>query len=220
MQDEFFKHNGMKLVLSCRMKFGDLYLSLVLEILVTMTFHNEAGELLKNDTSFMNDLGTYMKSNDENVQKNAKAIKWKLIGSEEKDIHGDTMRNQIMISYAHAQREIADKLYEQLQKDGFHVWINHQQLGDMFESIAHAIKSSKIVLICMSTAYNNSASCRLECQYAYKLGQRIIPIKVEKNFHPDGWLGMLVGGLLYVDFSKRDFQETYQQLSEVIKKSA
>jgi hypothetical protein len=217
MQDEFFKQNGIKLVLSCRTKFGDLYVALVLEILATMTFHKEASELLKNDANFMNDLETYMKSYDENVQKNAKAIKWKLVDSDKKDIPEDTVRYDIMISYAHAQNEFAHKLLKYLRHDGFRVWIDSMASHDVHSSVANAVKNSEIILICMSTEYNNSSSCRLECQYAVQLNRRIIPIRVQQKFRADGWLSLITADLLFVDFSRRYFNDNYKYLKEKLR---
>lgn len=217
MQEEFFKQNGMKLVLNCRMKFGDLYLSLVLEILATMTFYEEARELLKNDVNFINDLEIYIQSYDENVQKSAKTIKWKLTDSEQKNIHNNTTQYDIMISYNHKHKNIAMQLFEQLRKDGFSVWIDVEMMtGSVLEALAGAVENSKNILVCMSTEYSKSIQCRLELEYAFELHRRIIPIKVEK-FRPDGWLRLILSGLLYHDFSKNDFNESYKQLYEHIK---
>ncbi len=35
---------------------------------------------------------------------------------------------------------------------------------------------------------------------------------MKANYRPDGWLGILVSGKIYVDFTKVDFDTAYQRL--------
>lgn len=55
--------------------------------------------------------------------------------------------------------------------------------------MADAVEKSAIVLLCMSRKYKESPNCRTEAEYAYKLEKTLIPLKVEKSYEPDGWLG-------------------------------
>ena len=50
-----------------------------------------------------------------------------------------------------------------------------------------------------------------EASYAYKLGKKIIPLMMEENYTPDGWLGLILATKLYMHFEK-DIQEGIQQL--------
>ena len=54
-----------------------------------------------------------------------------------------------------------------------------------------------------------------EASYAYKLGKQIIPLMMEENYEPDGWLGLILGTKLYMHFEK-DTQEGIQQLLKEI----
>ena len=54
-----------------------------------------------------------------------------------------------------------------------------------------------------------------EASYAYKLGKQIIPLMMEENYEPDGWLGLILGTKLYMHFEK-DHQEGIQQLLKEI----
>ena len=41
-----------------------------------------------------------------------------------------------------------------------------------------------------------------EAEYTYKLQKSFIPLKLEKTYVADGWLGIMIGTKLYFDFSK------------------
>ncbi len=43
-----------------------------------------------------------------------------------------------------------------------------------------------------------------EASYAYKMKKTIIPLLVEDSYDPDGWLGALVGMLLYYKIINKD----------------
>nr|KAG5688650.1 hypothetical protein BaRGS_017504 [Batillaria attramentaria] len=63
----------------------------------------------------------------------------------------------------------------------------------------------------------------LELEYAADLKKTIIPVKVEADFTPSGWLGLVAAGKLYYDFTDRrqfgaKFQELLIAVREVLKK--
>lgn len=41
----------------------------------------------------------------------------------------------------------------------------------------------------------------IECDYAFQLSKNIIPVMMERNYRPDGWLGILLGTKLWTDFT-------------------
>ena len=47
-----------------------------------------------------------------------------------------------------------------------------------------------------------------ESEYAYKLAKPIVPLLMERDYKPDGWLGALLGMQLYADLSSEDALET------------
>lgn len=63
--------------------------------------------------------------------------------------------------------------------------------------MANAVQDAAIVIICMSEKYKNSASCRSEAEYAFKLEKPIIPVRMEPDYEARGWLGLLAGTKLY-----------------------
>ena len=44
--------------------------------------------------------------------------------------------------------------------------------------------------------YNN-----VEAEYAFTLRKDIVPLMMESNYRADGWLGMIMGSKLWIDFS-------------------
>ena len=77
------------------------------------------------------------------------------------------------------------------------------------------LKDSSVVLVCVSERYKESPNCRSEAEYTYKLGKDIIPLMMQRNYKPDGWLGMLVGTKFWIDFHSKHVIE--QGVTKLIK---
>jgi hypothetical protein len=126
----------------------------------------------------------------------------------------------LMINYSHQDKEICHKIYHKLIDDGFKVWID---LENMYRStisrMAEAIQNSEFIIICMSHRYQTSPYCQTEGEYTYKLQRSFIPLIVEKDYKPNGWLGALIGLRMYIDFNKFHFDVAYQNLITEIKRN-
>ena len=48
------------------------------------------------------------------------------------------------------------------------------------------------MLVCLSQKYKESAGCRRDCQFAIKAQKRLIPLLVEPEYTPEGWLELIV----------------------------
>jgi hypothetical protein len=59
----------------------------------------------------------------------------------------------------------------------------------------------------MSDTYKRSANCQSEAEYAFNRKKHIVPIKMKKDYVPDGWLGFILGTRLYIDFGTYDFDK-------------
>lgn len=104
----------------------------------------------------------------------------------------------VMISYCWAQQPLVKLLVPLLKAANIKVWFDLEQMkGDTVEAMAEAIEGSYLVLMCMSSAYKESANCRLEASYAHKSKKNVIPLLVEEGYSPTGWLGLLVGNALW-----------------------
>ncbi len=74
-----------------------------------------------------------------------------------------------------------------------------------------------------NTGLPSSFLLSLEASYAYKLKKPIVPLLVEPEYDPDGWLGALAGMLLYYrayseDALHSDFQSLVKELGNKGKK--
>ncbi|CAF4013074.1 unnamed protein product [Rotaria sordida] len=68
----------------------------------------------------------------------------------------------------------------------------------------------------MTEKYRHSDNCRKELTYACKKRKRLIPIRLQEKYDPDGWLGLIAAELLYIDFTKKDFDTNYRNLLKEI----
>jgi len=135
----------------------------------------------------------------------------------------DDERYDMMISYCWAQKELCHKINDRLEKDGFNVWLDRDEMhGSIIESMANAIEKSRFVLICMSSNYKNSINCKAEAEYAYNRKSKIIPLIVEPKYVADGWLGFLSGSKIYVEFADKEdeeFETAYQLLMNELERN-
>jgi hypothetical protein len=124
----------------------------------------------------------------------------------------------LMISYCHQDKGVCDILYECLSKfKKYAVWFDKKNMhGSMMERMAEAIEESHIVLICMSNSYKMSQACQSEGEYAYTRKRDMIFLKIEPNYKPNGWLGLLLRQNFYIDVSKTNFMTVLKNLSEQI----
>ncbi|CAF1217778.1 unnamed protein product [Adineta ricciae] len=128
----------------------------------------------------------------------------------------------MMISYCWAQKELCHRINDRLEKDGYSVWLDRDEMrGSIIESMAEAVENSKCILFCISSDYKSSTNCQAEAEYAYNRKRKMIPLVVEKDYKPDGWLGFMTGSKIYIDFADKEddeFDEAYKLLIAEIKR--
>ncbi|XP_066274731.1 uncharacterized protein [Branchiostoma lanceolatum] len=113
----------------------------------------------------------------------------------------DGFTYHIMISYSWAQQDVIIKVKEHLNKVGYRVWLDKDEMGGtMLESMARGVRSSAIVIVAFSEDYVISENCKREANFARDQRREIVPLKMTP-YYPDNWLGMLISGKYYVDFS-------------------
>jgi len=121
-----------------------------------------------------------------------------------KNDHNDTITNKkhIMISYQWHYQKLMLRIKDSLEEQGFHVWMDVVEMGgSTLQKMAFAVEQAAVVLVGLSQRYKDSVSCRTEAEYAYKLNKSVIPLLLEKDYQPDGWLGAIVGAKFYFDFT-------------------
>ncbi|XP_018619019.1 uncharacterized protein LOC108941064 isoform X1 [Scleropages formosus] len=125
----------------------------------------------------------------------------------------------IMISYQWNSQGTMLKVNRALQDAGIKVWMDVEQMaGSTLQAMAEAVEKASVVLIGVSAKYKDSPNCRTEAEYTFELRKEIIPLMMEQNYKPDGWLGALLGTKLWIDFSEQcNFEESIKQLIRDIK---
>ena len=111
-------------------------------------------------------------------------------------------KGHIMISYCWANKELVKKVHAELVKMGLQVWFDEDEMhGSLIDRMAEAVEGSRAIVLCYSQNYKNSGNCRGEAQYAYKCKKPIIPVRCQEGYDADGWLGFIIGSMLYYDLS-------------------
>ena len=193
-----------------------------LDILWALSFNIDIQEQLRSNAAFMSKLVQLAKEPDqEQLHKSIHGILWNL-----EFIHQDrpimTIDDQsdfdIMISYSHKDQPICKQIYEHLIHIGYRVWIDFDQLhGNVMDAMAQAIERSQMIIICMSEQYRRSNYCRAEAHYAFQRQLKLVPVLLQEHYQPDGWLLFLIGQLLYVDFTKQEFNQAADSLIKELK---
>lgn len=110
----------------------------------------------------------------------------------------------VMISYQWDSQPMVLQLRDELKKAAYNVWIDVDDIrGSIVEAMASAVENAAIVLVCVSQKYKESPNCRMEAEYALERKVDMIPLIVESQYKPDGWLGLLCGKKLYFSFKEK-----------------
>jgi hypothetical protein len=227
------KQGGHSLFLRCVLedKFDPLKAKLIaLEILLALAFSDDFAAILKDNIDFMNHVRTLTTSPEQDLQRVATALVWKL--EKEPETSAKKVKDQlsptststfakkqydIMISYSHNDKELCHRILDILERDQLRVWVDSRLMhGATFDAMAKAIENAEFVLVCMSDTYKQSPFCEMEASYAVKRRCRIIPLVMTPNYKADGWLGVLTSALIYIDFPKLGFDKGHEELKRQI----
>lgn len=116
----------------------------------------------------------------------------------------DKSAQHIMISYEWGSQAKVLLIKEELENRGYHTWMDVDKMsGSTLEAMALAVEGAAAVLCCVSKKYKESQACRTEAEYAFQMRKKIVPVLMEANYKPTGWLGALLGTKLYFDMSDR-----------------
>jgi hypothetical protein len=191
--------------------------------LLQLCFDQRVASILKQDIEFVNYISNMnsVLTNNNNIKKNSQSIMWLLEPEKKNKISNNILdKKQIMISYNSKSREICLEIKKYLEHDGYNVWIDVESMfGSSLESMATAIDNSFCILVCATEKYKESNNCRLEAEYIIQQKKNFIPLILEKNWKFSGWLAMMFGTRLFVDFSKQEFSKAYKELKRLLDKS-
>ena len=203
-----------------------------LRLFAQLSFSEKIANDLANDNEFMDILAdlstkTAVDSNNENERKVIQIINrlkedinWNLNKNKKSEAHSElTNENKhVMISYNTASRDLCLKIKENLESSGYQVWIDVNDIhGSSLDAMAKAVEDSFCVLMCVTEKYRQSVNCQAEAQYAFKLNKKIIPVIMQKGYeNVQGWLGIIMGDKIFVNFTKYDHVECLRRLKHEI----
>jgi hypothetical protein len=96
------------------------------------------------------------------------------------------------------------------------VWIDVNDIhGSSLEAMAQAVENSSCVLMCITEKYRQSINCQAEAQYAFKMNKKIIPIIMQSGYeNVKGWLGIIMGDKIFINFTKYELEECFRRLKQ------
>lgn len=124
--------------------------------------------------------------------------------------------SHIFISYQHDDVDFAENLKQRLEKVGFKVWIDSEQLNagdDWHEVIDEGIKTASALIVIITPAVQTSKYVTYEWAFAWGAGVPVIPILLKSTqIHPR------LEKLKYEDFTHtRQWDRVLTRLKEVTK---
>jgi hypothetical protein len=84
------------------------------------------------------------------------------------------------------------------------------------QAMADAVENTEFVIICMSDSYKRSVYCQAEAEYAFHCKRHLLPIIVRQGYRADGWLGLIIGSRIYVDFGRVEFKNACELILKEI----
>lgn len=146
-------------------------------------------EKAKNKLEKLDKIGSKFIESDSSVSKNEKI---KINPGNEKQSH-------VMLSYASETRETVNLIKNALEKYGFKVWIDYQDMKkDIFDDMTFGVDNATHIISCISEYYEKSPYCRKELLYAITTAKKpVIPIIVQDAYSPKGWIAFAIAGIKY-----------------------
>ncbi|CAF1118061.1 unnamed protein product [Rotaria sordida] len=108
----------------------------------------------------------------------------------------------VMLSYHWDNKELVSKIYKVLKSRNIRVWMDiHGGISfNLFHSMADGIENAAVVCCFMTSKYQSSRNCEKELLYADRRRVPIIPCRLIRDWEPSTWLGLVIAGLVWVDF--------------------
>ncbi|CAF1412820.1 unnamed protein product [Adineta ricciae] len=236
IKSEILKQNALHLLVNHCQKLNDRSKRLVLESLGSITFDEEAARMLRGDEEVIKSIEDMQKDESDGIRKAAEKILWNLFKESEREKKTNTKKKMtesddkkedqpkkvdyqydIMISYCHADKELVYRVQQFLADHGFKIWVDRDNIyGPAMQAMADAVENSEFVILCMSDSYKRSVYCQAEAEYAFRCKRNLIPIIVRQGYRADGWLGLIIGSRIYVDFGRMDFKKACELILKEI----
>ncbi|KAJ3329876.1 hypothetical protein HDU76_006961 [Blyttiomyces sp. JEL0837] len=105
----------------------------------------------------------------------------------------------VMLSYNWNHKATVIRIRDSLIKRNLSVWMDLDQMsGNVYAKMAEAVLGSKIVIPCLTLAYEASGNCKRELGFAAdntRSGKKIVPVRLENAAFT--WSALITAGLLY-----------------------
>ena len=101
-----------------------------------------------------------------------------------------------------------------IDRSGKNVFASHCVLA--MQAMADAVENSEFVILCMSDSYKRSVYCQAEAEYAFQCKRHLLPVIVRQGYRADGWLGLIIGSRIYVDYGRLEFSQACKLLLKEI----
>ena len=129
------------------------------------------------------------------------------------------VKGHVFFSYSRAFESPVRKVKTFMESNGIHCWMcpcNNKQTK-VFDSIAEAVENCSVFVAFYGLDYKNSPYCEEEMMRAVELRKVIIPVKMQKNYKADGWLGLKITRYRRLDLSENcENQGRLKELLDVI----
>ncbi|KAJ7387415.1 hypothetical protein OS493_004410 [Desmophyllum pertusum] len=172
-----------------------------------LAFDDANKDVIRQEEGTLDTLRALHHSDDKDVKQAAAGALWEIEGKTARnnaEVSKEVSGHHVMISYQWDAQGMLVEVKNKLQASGYRVWMDLEQMGgSTLEAMAKAVENASVVLVCVSQRYKESANCRSEAEYAYQLRKDVIPLMMQRNYKADGWLGMLVGTKLWIDFQSK-----------------
>ncbi|XP_052236326.1 uncharacterized protein LOC127848073 isoform X2 [Dreissena polymorpha] len=111
----------------------------------------------------------------------------------------------VMISYNWEDQKLIKNVRDILKSNGYEVWMDIDCMhGSIFDAMSSGIEKAHVVLFCLSEKYKDSKNCRAEAEYADECRKRMVPLKTQRGYKPNGWLGIMCGKKKFFDLSRKE----------------
>ena len=228
----YFQYNTKGFLRSILEKSNNDETEIILSLIAQLSFDEEIANDLKLDEWFMKKFQSYSSNQfGDGVQQLSEKILWNLKdlakyrsasfqvlnGSIQKDSQNN-LNKHIMISYNSGSRDFCLKVKENLEKYGHKVWINvDENHGSNLEGMPKAVEESTCVIICVTEKYRHNLNCQAEAKYAFNIKKAILILISQNGFQDTtGWIGIIIGDKIYINFTDNDLGECIKRLKNEI----
>ena len=182
-------------------------LLLSLSVIWSVSFHADLRDQLRK-RKIVAKIQKWKSHKCQEIQQAVAGIEWNM--EEHHSTKSDTVivpdsEKHVMISYCQKQQLRVWQIWTRLKQRGVNIWIDKTKMqGDMYDKMAEAVQNASHVICCVSEDYFNSDACRSEAQYSKELKRDMIFVKIQQNYRPEDWLGLIMAGKIYYEMHNAD----------------